>query len=81
MPGRDPHGEAGRRAGDQHLSIAGHNGGAPTTPHYGPAKAAVGLVAPRRSLRKGHHVNTVAPGVIDNRLHKVHTAPEPSPRS
>ncbi len=60
-------------------SIAGHNGGAPTTPHYGPAKAAVSDLA--RTLTKefagrGITVNTVAPGVIDNRLHKVHTAPE-----
>jgi 3-oxoacyl-[acyl-carrier protein] reductase len=31
-------------------SIAGHNGGAPTTPHYGPAKAAVSDLA--RTLTK-----------------------------
>jgi 3-oxoacyl-[acyl-carrier protein] reductase len=60
-------------------SIAGHNGGAATTPHYGPAKAAVSDLA--RSLTKeyaakGVTINTVAPGVIDNGFHKVHTPPE-----
>lgn len=60
-------------------SIAGHNGGAPTTPHYGPAKAAVSNLA--RTLTKayagqGIRVNSVAPGVIDNRFHEVHTDSE-----
>jgi 3-oxoacyl-[acyl-carrier protein] reductase len=60
-------------------SIAGHNGGAATTPHYGPAKAAVSNLA--RSLTKefagkGITINSVAPGVIQNRFHEVHTAPE-----
>jgi len=60
-------------------SIAGHTGGSATTPHYGPAKAAVSNLA--RSLtkefaRKGVTINSVAPGVIDNRFHKDHTAPE-----
>ncbi len=58
-------------------SIAGHNGGAPTTPHYGPAKAAVSNLA--RTLTKefaGRNVtiNSVAPGLIDNRFHTDHTA-------
>jgi 3-oxoacyl-[acyl-carrier protein] reductase len=60
-------------------SIAGHNGGAATTPHYGPAKAAVSNLA--RSLTKefagkGVTINSVAPGVIANRFHEVHTPPE-----
>ena len=60
-------------------SIAGHNGGAATTPHYGPAKAAVSNLA--RSLTKefagkGVTINSVAPGVIANRFHDVHTPPE-----
>jgi 3-oxoacyl-[acyl-carrier protein] reductase len=60
-------------------SIAGHNGGAPTTPHYGPAKAAVSDLA--RTLTKefagqGVTVNSVAPGVIDNAFHDVHTPRE-----
>ncbi len=60
-------------------SIAGHNGGAATTPHYGPAKAAVSNLA--RSLTKefagkGVTINSVAPGVIQNRFHEVHTAPD-----
>jgi 3-oxoacyl-[acyl-carrier protein] reductase len=60
-------------------SIAGHNGGAATTPHYGAAKAAVTNLA--RSLTKefaskGVTVNSVAPGVIQNRFHEIHTAPD-----
>jgi 3-oxoacyl-[acyl-carrier protein] reductase len=60
-------------------SIAGHNGGAPTTPHYGPAKAAVSDLA--RTLTKefagrGVTINSVAPGVIRNRFHDDHTPPE-----
>jgi 3-oxoacyl-[acyl-carrier protein] reductase len=60
-------------------SIAGHNGGGPTTPHYGAAKAAVSNLA--RSLTKeyasqGVTVNSVAPGVIQTRFHEVHTPPE-----
>jgi 3-oxoacyl-[acyl-carrier protein] reductase len=60
-------------------SIAGHNGGAPTTPHYGPAKAAVSDLA--RTLTKefagqGVTINSVAPGVIANHFHEVHTPPE-----
>jgi 3-oxoacyl-[acyl-carrier protein] reductase len=60
-------------------SIAGHNGGSASTPHYGPAKAAVTNLA--RSLTKefagkGVTINSVAPGVIDNHFHEVHTSPE-----
>ncbi|OHB80432.1 MAG: hypothetical protein A2W31_00600 [Planctomycetes bacterium RBG_16_64_10] len=60
-------------------SIAGHHGGAPTTPHYGPAKAAVSNLA--RTLTKefagqGVLINSVAPGIIDNGFHRVHTAPD-----
>jgi len=60
-------------------SIAGHNGGGPTTPHYGAAKAAVGNLT--RTLTKefasqGINVNSVAPGLIDNNFHVVHTAPD-----
>jgi 3-oxoacyl-[acyl-carrier protein] reductase len=60
-------------------SIAGHNGGAPTVPHYAPAKAAVSNFArtlSREFAGKGVTVNSVAPGVIDNRFHKDHTPPE-----
>jgi 3-oxoacyl-[acyl-carrier protein] reductase len=60
-------------------SIAGHNGGAPTTPHYGPAKAAVSDLArtlTKEFAAKGVTVNSVAPGVIQNRFHEVHTTPE-----
>jgi 3-oxoacyl-[acyl-carrier protein] reductase len=60
-------------------SIAGHNGGAATTPHYGAAKAAVSNLA--RSLTKdfsgrGITINSVAPGVIQNKFHEVHTTPD-----
>lgn len=60
-------------------SLAGHNGGAATTHHYGPAKAAVTNLT--RSLTKeftpqGIAINTVAPGLIDNAFHRKHTAPE-----
>jgi 3-oxoacyl-[acyl-carrier protein] reductase len=60
-------------------SLAGHNGGATTTHHYGPAKAAVSNLT--RSLTKeftpqGIVINTVAPGLIDNAFHKTHTSPE-----
>ena len=60
-------------------SITGYNGGAPTTPHYGPAKAAVSNLA--RTLTKEFgaqniQVNSVAPGIIDNRFHQDHTPPD-----
>jgi 3-oxoacyl-[acyl-carrier protein] reductase len=60
-------------------SIAGHNGGAATTPHYGPAKAAVSDLA--RTLTKQYagknvQINSVAPGIIDNRFHEVFTPPD-----
>ncbi len=60
-------------------SIAGSNGGAATTPHYGPAKAALTNLA--RTLTKdyaakGIQINTVAPGVIDTRFHLDHTPRE-----
>jgi 3-oxoacyl-[acyl-carrier protein] reductase len=57
-------------------SIAGHNGGAPTTPHYGPAKAAVSDLArtlTKEFASKGITINSVAPGIIDNKFHEVHT--------
>jgi 3-oxoacyl-[acyl-carrier protein] reductase len=60
-------------------SIAGHNGGAPTTPHYGPAKAAVSNLArtlTKEFASKGITINSVAPGLIDNKFHEVHTPPE-----
>jgi 3-oxoacyl-[acyl-carrier protein] reductase len=60
-------------------SIAGHTGGSATTPHYGPAKAAVSNLArtlTKEFARKGVTINSVAPGVIDNRFHKDHTSPE-----
>jgi 3-oxoacyl-[acyl-carrier protein] reductase len=60
-------------------SIAGHNGGAATTPHYGPAKAAVSDLArtlTKEFAAKNVQINTVAPGVIDNRFHEEHTPPE-----
>ncbi len=60
-------------------SIAGHNGGAATTPHYGPAKAAVSDLArtlTKEFAGKGVTINSVAPGIIDNAFHKVHTAPD-----
>jgi len=60
-------------------SLAGHNGGGPTTPHYGPAKAAVSNLT--RTLTKEFAaqnvaINSVAPGLIDNAFHRVHTSPE-----
>ncbi|MGQ9589482.1 MAG: SDR family NAD(P)-dependent oxidoreductase [Planctomycetota bacterium] len=61
-------------------SVAGHNGGAATTPHYGPAKAAVSNLArtlTREFAPKGVTINTVAPGLIDNAFHRVHT-PRPA---
>ena len=54
-------------------SIAGVNGGSgTTTPHYGPAKAAVHCLG--RSLaqtyaKHGVNTNTIAPGVVDNGFH------------
>lgn len=57
-------------------SIAGHNGGAPTTPHYGPAKAAVSNLARTLSKEfaaKNVQINSVAPGIIDNQFHVVFT--------
>jgi 3-oxoacyl-[acyl-carrier protein] reductase len=60
-------------------SIAGHNGGAATTPHYGPAKAAVSNLArtlTKEFASKGVTINSVAPGVIANKFHEVHTPPE-----
>jgi 3-oxoacyl-[acyl-carrier protein] reductase len=59
-------------------SLAAHNGGGPTTPHYAPAKAAVLNLT--RTLTKefsplGINVNSVSPGLIDNQFHKTHTAP------
>jgi 3-oxoacyl-[acyl-carrier protein] reductase len=60
-------------------SIAGHNGGAITTPHYGPAKAAVSNLArtlTKEFAGKGVTINSVAPGVIDNAFHDVHTPRE-----
>ncbi len=60
-------------------SIAGHNGGAATTPHYGPAKAAVSNLArtlTKEWAAKGVTINSVAPGVIDNQFHAVHTSSE-----
>jgi len=60
-------------------SIAGATGGAATTPHYAPAKAALTNLA--RTLTKdyaakGIQINTVAPGVIDTRFHEDHTSRE-----
>jgi 3-oxoacyl-[acyl-carrier protein] reductase len=57
-------------------SIAGHNGGAPTQPHYSPAKAAVSNLArtlTKEFAGKGVTINSVAPGVIDNTFHELHT--------
>ncbi|MGH9361697.1 MAG: SDR family NAD(P)-dependent oxidoreductase [Thermoanaerobaculia bacterium] len=58
-------------------SVAGANGGSVTTPHYGPAKAAMTNLA--RTLTKEYaakniQVNSVAPGVIDTRFHATHTS-------
>jgi NAD(P)-dependent dehydrogenase (short-subunit alcohol dehydrogenase family) len=61
-------------------SIAGNNGGSgTTTPHYGPAKAAIHCLA--RSLTQtyaaaGVNINCIAPGVIDNGFHAAHTSAE-----
>jgi 3-oxoacyl-[acyl-carrier protein] reductase len=60
-------------------SIAGHNGGSASTPHYGPAKAAVTNLArtlTKEFAGKGVTINSVAPGVIDNHFHEVHTSKE-----
>ena len=60
-------------------SIAGANGGAATTPHYGPAKAALTNLArtlTKEYAAKGIQINTVAPGVIDTKFHTDHTPPE-----
>jgi 3-oxoacyl-[acyl-carrier protein] reductase len=60
-------------------SIAGHNGGAATTPHYGPAKAAVSDLTrtlTKEFAGKGITINSVAPGIIANAFHEVHTPPE-----
>jgi 3-oxoacyl-[acyl-carrier protein] reductase len=60
-------------------SVAGHNGGAATTPHYGPAKAAVTNLArtlTKEFAPKGITINSVAPGIIDNAFHTVHTPRE-----
>jgi 3-oxoacyl-[acyl-carrier protein] reductase len=60
-------------------SVAGHNGGAATTPHYGAAKAAVSNLArtlTKEFAAKGVTINSVAPGIIDNRFHEVHTPRE-----
>lgn len=60
-------------------SVAGHNGGAASTPHYGAAKSAVGNLArtlTKEFAAKGVTVNSVAPGVIANRFHEIHTPPE-----
>jgi 3-oxoacyl-[acyl-carrier protein] reductase len=57
-------------------SVAGHNGGAPTQPHYSPAKAAVSNLArtlTKEFAGKGVTINSVAPGVIDNAFHEMHT--------
>lgn len=59
-------------------SLAAHNGGGPTTPHYAPAKAAVLNLT--RTLTKefaplGVLVNSVSPGLIDNHFHAKFTAP------
>ena len=60
-------------------SVAGSNGGAASTPHYAPAKAALTNLA--RTLTKDYaskniQINTVAPGVIDTRFHVDHTSRE-----
>jgi 3-oxoacyl-[acyl-carrier protein] reductase len=57
-------------------SVAAHTGN-PTNHHYAAAKAA--LTSLGRSLTKeyaalGVTINTVAPGLIDNAFHVVHTA-------
>jgi 3-oxoacyl-[acyl-carrier protein] reductase len=60
-------------------SVAGHNGGGASAPHYSAAKAALSNLG--RSLTRefgssGVVVNTVAPGLIDNRFNVEHTPPE-----
>jgi 3-oxoacyl-[acyl-carrier protein] reductase len=60
-------------------SVAAHAGGAATAHHYAAAKAAITSLA--RSLTKefgacGVTINTVAPGMIDNAFHAVHTPRE-----
>jgi 3-oxoacyl-[acyl-carrier protein] reductase len=65
-------------------SIAGHNGGAATTPHYGPAKAAVSNLArtlTKEFAPKGVTINSVAPGIIDNKFHEVTRRPRSLPAS
>jgi 3-oxoacyl-[acyl-carrier protein] reductase len=60
-------------------SVAAHNGGSANTPHYGPAKAALTNFArtlTKEFARQGVTVNSVAPGLIDNHFHEVHTAPD-----
>ena len=69
------HGGARLRAHRQRGSVAAHTGN-PTNHHYAAAKAA--LTSLGRSLTKeyaaaGVTINTVAPGLIDNAFHVVHT--------
>ena len=57
-------------------SVAAFNGGAPTTPHYGPSKSAVANLARTMTKEFGGQniqVNSVAPGLIDNQFHVDHT--------
>jgi 3-oxoacyl-[acyl-carrier protein] reductase len=60
-------------------SVAAHAGGAATAHHYAASKAAITSLG--RSLTKefgarGVTINTVAPGMIDNAFHAVHTPRE-----
>ncbi len=60
-------------------SIAANTGGSDTTPHYGPAKAALADLArtlTKEFARHGVTINSVAPGLIDNQFHRDHTPPE-----